>query len=55
MQSMSSRMALLGDAVTPLCDLLSALDADKEAWRWIAILCLGFLMFEWWFYHRRTA
>ena len=31
------------------------LDADKEAWRWIAILCLGFLMFEWWFYHRRTA
>ena len=31
MQSMSSRMALLGDAVTPLCDLLSALDADKEA------------------------
>ncbi|MDD9865695.1 MAG: hypothetical protein OXS32_05045, partial [Verrucomicrobiales bacterium] len=31
------------------------LDADKEAWRWIAMLCLGFLMFEWWFYHRRTA
>ena len=25
------------------------LDADKEAWRWIAMLCLGFLMFEWWF------
>ena len=31
------------------------LDADKEVWRWIAMLCLGFLMFEWWFYHRRTA
>ena len=31
------------------------LEADKEAWRWIAILCLGFLMFEWWFYHRCTA
>jgi len=29
--------------------------ADKEAWRWIAMLCLGFLLFEWWFYHRRTA
>jgi len=31
------------------------LDADKEAWRWFAMMCLGFLMFEWWFYHRRTA
>ena len=31
------------------------LDADKESWRWFAMLCLGFLMFEWWFYHRRTA
>ncbi len=29
--------------------------ADKETWRWIAMLCLGFLLFEWWFYHRRTA
>ena len=29
--------------------------ADKEAWRWIAILWLGFLLFEWWFYHRRPA
>ena len=29
--------------------------ADKEAWRWIAMLCLGFILFEWWFYHRRTA
>ena len=31
------------------------LDADKESWRWFAMLCLGFLMFEWWFYHRCTA
>jgi len=29
--------------------------ADKEAWRWFAMLCLGFIFFEWWFYHRRTA
>ncbi|MED5381693.1 MAG: hypothetical protein VYC47_03910, partial [Verrucomicrobiota bacterium] len=29
--------------------------ADKEAWRWITMLCLGFILFEWWFYHRRTA
>jgi len=29
--------------------------ADKEAWRWFAMLCLGFILFEWWFYHRRTA
>ncbi len=31
------------------------LDTDKEMWRWFAMFCLGFLMFEWWFYHRRTA
>ena len=30
-------------------------NADKEAWRWIALVCLGFILFEWWFYHRRTA
>ncbi|MEC8973671.1 MAG: hypothetical protein VX509_07100 [Verrucomicrobiota bacterium] len=29
--------------------------ADKGAWRWFAMLCLGFILFEWWFYHRRTA
>ena len=29
--------------------------ADKEAWRWFAMLCLGFVLFEWWFYHRRTV
>ncbi len=31
------------------------LDSDKELWRWFAIICLLLLMFEWWFYHRRTA
>jgi len=31
------------------------LDADKELWRWFAITCLLLLVFEWWFYHRRTA
>jgi hypothetical protein len=30
-------------------------DASKELWRWIAAAALGLLMFEWWFYHRRTA
>ena len=30
-------------------------NVDKEAWRWIALICLGFILFEWWFYHRRTA
>ena len=30
-------------------------DSDKELWRWFAMLCLLLIMFEWWFYHRRTA
>jgi len=30
-------------------------NADKGVWRWIAVICLGFILFEWWFYHRRTA
>lgn len=29
--------------------------ANLEIWRWIALLGLGVLMFEWWYYHRRTA
>jgi Ca-activated chloride channel homolog len=29
--------------------------ADTDLWRWIAGLALLVLMFEWWFYHRRTA
>ncbi len=31
------------------------LRADLEVWRWIAALALLVLMFEWWYYHRRTA
>jgi Ca-activated chloride channel family protein len=29
--------------------------ANLEFWRWIALAALFVLLFEWWFYHRRTA
>lgn len=29
--------------------------ANVEIWRWLAALALAVLMFEWWFYHRRTV
>lgn len=29
--------------------------ANLEIWRWIAALALAVLMFEWWYYHKRTA
>ncbi len=29
--------------------------ANMELWRWIAAIALAVLMFEWWYYHRRTA
>jgi hypothetical protein len=29
--------------------------ANMELWRWIAALGLAVLMFEWWYYHKRTA
>jgi hypothetical protein len=29
--------------------------ANLERWRWFAAAALGVLLFEWWFYHRRTA
>jgi Ca-activated chloride channel homolog len=29
--------------------------ANKEIWRWLAGAGLFVLLFEWWFYHRRTA
>jgi VWA domain-containing protein/aerotolerance regulator-like protein len=29
--------------------------ANVELWRWIALAALAFLLFEWWYYHRRTV
>ena len=29
--------------------------ANVELWRWLALAGLAVLMFEWWYYHRRTA
>lgn len=29
--------------------------ADLEIWRWFLAFAFAVLMFEWWFYHRRTA
>lgn len=29
--------------------------ANLEIWRWIAVIGLGALLFEWWYYHRRTV
>lgn len=29
--------------------------ANLEIWRWFAAVALAVLMFEWWYYHRRTA
>ena len=29
--------------------------ANMELWRTIALVGLGVLMVEWWFYHKRTA
>ncbi len=29
--------------------------ANLEIWRWFAAVALAVLLFEWWFYHRRTA
>jgi hypothetical protein len=29
--------------------------ANLEAWRWIAAASLAVLLFEWWYYHRRTV
>lgn len=31
------------------------LKANVEIWRWLALAALLVLLFEWWFYHRRTA
>ena len=29
--------------------------ANMELWRWIALAGLAVLMFEWWYYHKRTV
>ena len=29
--------------------------ANLEIWRWFAAVAFAVLLFEWWFYHRRTA
>jgi hypothetical protein len=29
--------------------------ANVELWRWAALLGLGVLLFEWWYYHKRTV
>jgi hypothetical protein len=29
--------------------------ANVELWRWLAAIALAFLLFEWWYYHKRTA
>ncbi|MGV3754551.1 MAG: hypothetical protein ACO1QS_04155, partial [Verrucomicrobiota bacterium] len=29
--------------------------ANLEYWRWFVMAALAVLMFEWWYYHRRTA
>jgi hypothetical protein len=28
--------------------------ANVESWRWFAVLVLGLLLAEWWWFHRRT-
>jgi Ca-activated chloride channel homolog len=33
----------------------SAQQANAELWRWLALAGLAVLMFEWWYYHRRTV
>jgi len=29
--------------------------ANSELWRWLAMAGLGVLLFEWWWYHKRTV
>jgi hypothetical protein len=29
--------------------------ANQEYWRWLACAGLAVLLFEWWYYHKRTA
>jgi hypothetical protein len=36
-------------------DAVTLRRASVEIWRWIALGALAVLLFEWWFYHRRTA
>ncbi|MBI3867600.1 MAG: VWA domain-containing protein [Verrucomicrobia bacterium] len=34
---------------------VSTSSAPSDQWRWWAVAALALLMFEWWFYHKRTA
>jgi len=36
-------------------DATEVKQASVEIWRWIAAAALAVLMFEWWYYHRRTV
>ena len=46
----------LGEGETGIqVEATDTLRADLEMWRWIAALALMVLMYEWWYYHRRTS
>lgn len=33
----------------------ASIPSNREFWRWLALLGLCLLLFEWWYYHKRTA
>lgn len=34
---------------------VTRIKANREIWRWLAGLALGVMLFEWWWYHKRTV